>query len=96
MGGLDLNQRGPGLIQGVRLAHLGVPGHTRRSELCVQGSDAFLRRSGPTDGILEYITSSVHMASFGTAHVLGSGVVHRTARDSRTGTVSSYCSKGYP
>jgi hypothetical protein len=32
----------------------------------------------------------------GTAHVLGSGVVHRAARDSRTGTVSSCCSKGYP
>jgi hypothetical protein len=32
----------------------------------------------------------------GTAHVLGLGVVHRAARDSRTDTVSSYCSKGYP
>jgi hypothetical protein len=96
VGGLDLNQRGPGLIQGVRLAHLGVPGHTRRSGLCVQGSSALSRRSGPTDGIQEYITSSVHIASFGTTHVLGSGAVHRTARDSRMGTVSSYCSKGYP
>jgi hypothetical protein len=62
VGGLDLTQRGPDLIQGVRLAHLGVPDRTRRSRLCVQGSDAFLRRSGTTDGILECITSSVHMA----------------------------------
>jgi hypothetical protein len=96
VGGLDLTQRGPDLIQGVRLAHLRVTGCTRRSELCVQGSGAFLRRSGPTDGIQEYITSSVHMASFGMAHVLWSGAVHRAARDSRTGTVCSYYSKGYP
>jgi hypothetical protein len=89
VGGLDLTQRGPGLIQGVRLAHLGVPGRTQRSGLCVQGSGAFSRRPGPTDGIQEYITSSVHMASFGTAHMLGSGAVHRVARDSRMGTVSS-------
>jgi hypothetical protein len=65
VGGLDLTQRGPDLIQGVRLAHLGVLDRTRRSELCVQGSGAFLRRSGPTDGILEYTTSSVHMAPLG-------------------------------
>jgi hypothetical protein len=65
VGGLDLTQRGPDLIQGVRLAHLGVSNRTWRSGLCVQGSDTFLRRSGPTDGILEYITSSVHMAPLG-------------------------------
>jgi hypothetical protein len=65
VGGLYLTQRGSDLIQGVRLAHLGVLDHIRRSGLCVQGSDAFLRRSGPTDGVLEYITSSVHMASLG-------------------------------
>jgi hypothetical protein len=28
--------------------------------------------------------------------VVGSGAVHRMARDHRTGTVSSHCSKGYP
>jgi hypothetical protein len=65
VGGMDLTQRGPDLIQGVRLAHLGVLDRTRRSGLCVQGSSAFLRRSGPTDGILEYTTSSVHMAPLG-------------------------------
>jgi hypothetical protein len=27
--------------------------------------------------------------------VVGSGAVHRATRDSRAGTVSSYCSKGY-
>jgi hypothetical protein len=32
----------------------------------------------------------------GAAHVEGSGAVHRATRDSRAGTVSSYCSKGYP
>jgi hypothetical protein len=65
VGGLDLTQRGPDLIQGVRLAHSGVPDRTWRFGLCVQGSNAFLRRSGPTDGILECITSSVHMAPLG-------------------------------
>jgi hypothetical protein len=32
----------------------------------------------------------------GATHVEGSDDVHRAARDSRVGTVSSYCSKGYP
>jgi hypothetical protein len=71
MGGLDLTQRGLDLIQGVRLAHLGVPDRTRRTGLCVQGSGAFLWRSGPTDGILEHITSSVHMASLGLSTCWG-------------------------
>jgi hypothetical protein len=65
VGGLVLTQTGPDLTQGVRPPHLGVPDRTRRSGLCVQGSGAFLRRSGPTDGILEYITSSVDLAPLG-------------------------------
>jgi hypothetical protein len=28
--------------------------------------------------------------------VVGSGTVYRATRDSRAGTVPSYCSKGYP
>jgi hypothetical protein len=32
----------------------------------------------------------------GAAHVEGAGVVHRSTKDSRAGTMSSYCSKGYP
>jgi hypothetical protein len=28
--------------------------------------------------------------------VVGSGTVHHATRDSRVGTTSSYCSKGYP
>jgi hypothetical protein len=32
----------------------------------------------------------------GSVHVVGSSVVHHATRDSRAGTVSSYCSKGYP
>jgi hypothetical protein len=34
--------------------------------------------------------------ALGATHVVRSGAVHRAARDCRTGTVSSYCSKGYP
>jgi hypothetical protein len=36
-------------IQGTRHAYLGVPDRNRGSGLCVQGSGALLRRSGPTD-----------------------------------------------
>jgi hypothetical protein len=32
----------------------------------------------------------------GVAHVERSGAVHRATSDSYAGTVSSYCSKGYP
>jgi hypothetical protein len=32
----------------------------------------------------------------GAVHVVGSSAVHHATRDSRTCTVSSYCSKGYP
>jgi hypothetical protein len=45
---------------------MGVPDRTRRSGLSVQGSSALSWRSGPTDGILEYITSSGHVASLGS------------------------------
>jgi hypothetical protein len=65
IGGLDLTQRGPVPTQGVRLVYLGVPDRTRRSGLSVQGSSALSWRSGPTDGIMEYITSSGHVASLG-------------------------------
>jgi hypothetical protein len=71
VGDLDLTQRGPDLIQGVRLAHLGVPDRTQRTGLCVQGSGAFLQSSEPTDGILEHITSSVHMTSLGLSTCWG-------------------------
>jgi hypothetical protein len=32
----------------------------------------------------------------GSVHVVGSSAVHHATRDSRAGTMSSYCSKGYP
>jgi hypothetical protein len=32
----------------------------------------------------------------GAVHVMGSGAVHHATWDSRAGTPSSYCSKGYP
>jgi hypothetical protein len=32
----------------------------------------------------------------GAVHVEGSGAVHCATRDSRVGTMPSYCSKGYP
>jgi hypothetical protein len=32
----------------------------------------------------------------GAVHVVGSGAVHHASRDSRVGTASSCCSKGYP
>jgi hypothetical protein len=36
--GSDLTQRGPSSIRGVRIAHVEVPDHTRRSGLRIQGS----------------------------------------------------------
>jgi hypothetical protein len=68
----------------------------RRSGLCIQGSGTFLWGSGPTVATLEYIVSSSHVGGLGAVHVEGSGVVHRVTRDSHMGTVSSYCSRGYP
>jgi hypothetical protein len=65
VGGPDLTQRGSDPTQGVRLAYLGVSDRTRRSGLSVYGSGALSWRPGPTDGILEYITSSGHVASLG-------------------------------
>jgi hypothetical protein len=65
VGGPDLTQRGSDPTQEVRLAYLGVLDRTRRSGLSVQGSSALSWRFGPTDGILEYITSSGHVASLG-------------------------------
>jgi hypothetical protein len=69
---------------------------SRRSGLCIQGSGTFPWGSGPTVATLEYIVSSGHVGGPGAVHVEGSGVVHRATRDSRVGTVSSYCNRGYP
>jgi hypothetical protein len=65
VGGPVLTQRGSDPAQGVWLAYLGVPDRTRRPGLSVQGSGALSWRSGPTDVILEYITSSGHVVSLG-------------------------------
>ena len=59
----------------------GGPVHTYRGPALSMGS-------GSTVDILEYIVLS--------GHVVGSGAVHHATRDSRAGTVSSHCSKGYP
>jgi hypothetical protein len=61
--GLDLTQRGADPIYRVPFAHVEVLGHTRRSKLCIQGSDTLPWGSGPTDDALEYITSYGHVVS---------------------------------
>jgi hypothetical protein len=70
VGGPDLTQRGPNLIQGVRNAYPGVLDRTRGSGLCVQGTIASSRGSGPDDGISEYTTSFVLVTSSGLFSVL--------------------------
>jgi hypothetical protein len=47
--GPDLTRRDLDPIQGTQHAYLGVSDCNRGSGLCVQGSGAFLRWSGPTD-----------------------------------------------
>jgi hypothetical protein len=53
-----------------------------------RGSGAFLRRSGPTDGILEYTTFSGHAAAPKLSMREGWVLFYCVTRDSCTGTVS--------
>jgi hypothetical protein len=55
--------RGPGPIPGVRFVPVEVLDLARRSSLCIQGSDTFLRESGPTVYTLVYIVFSGHVAA---------------------------------
>jgi hypothetical protein len=87
--GPDPTQRGPEPILGVRFAPVEVPDLSRRSGLHIQGS-------GLTIDTLEYIIFSSHVVAPELSTWWGSGVVYHATRDSRAGTASSYCSKGYP
>jgi hypothetical protein len=55
LGGIRTPSKGPGTLLGSPRPYSGV-------RLCVQGSDASSRRSGPTDCILGYIIFSGHVA----------------------------------
>jgi hypothetical protein len=61
----------------------------------MQGSDTFPWGSGPTVDTLED-SLPWSRGDPGAVHEVGSGTVYRATRDSRAGTVPSYCSKGYP
>jgi hypothetical protein len=61
----NLIRRDPDPSKGSGTLALGAPGHARRSGLYVQGSDTLPWKSIPTDDVLEYITSSGHVASLG-------------------------------
>jgi hypothetical protein len=67
---------------------------TRRSGLYIQGSDTFPWGSGPTVDTLEDIVFPGHVAALEPSMWRGSGAVYHATRDSRAGTMSSYCSKG--
>jgi hypothetical protein len=80
--GPDPTQRGPEPILGVRYVHTRV----RHFPMGVRTHCWYLgayRLLWPRGGP-------------GAIHVVGSSVVYLATRDSRVGTVSSYCSKGYP
>jgi hypothetical protein len=59
----DPSQRGPGPVPGVRFVPVEVLDLTRRSDLCIQGSDTLPWGSGPTVDTLEYIVFSGHVAA---------------------------------
>jgi hypothetical protein len=82
---------GPCTGSGTRLS-----GHTRG----VSGS--YVQRSGTFHGVRTHCRyPGIYRLIWprggpGAIHVVGSGAVHHATRDSRAGTVSSHCSKGYP
>jgi hypothetical protein len=95
MGDPVLTWRDPNTIQGTRHAYLGSrivfggPGYAYRGPV--------LPRGGPVQLIASWdISSFLAMWHPGAVHVVGSGAVHRAARDCHMGTGPSYCSKGYP
>jgi hypothetical protein len=90
--GPDPTQRGPGPVPVVWFTPVRVLDLARRFGLYIQGSGTFPWGSRPTIDALEHIVFSVPRP----VHVVGSGAVCHATRDSRAGTVPSYCSKGYP
>jgi hypothetical protein len=93
--GPNPTQRGPGPIPGVRSTPVEVPDLSRGSDPFVQGSGTFPWRSRLLP-IPWSVSSSPATWRPGAVHVVGSGVVYHTTRDSRVGTMPSHCSKGYP
>jgi hypothetical protein len=94
--GPDPTQRGLDPIRRVRFVPVEVLDLARRSGPYMQGSGTFPWGSGPTVDTLEDIFFSGHVAAPESSTWWGRGVVHHVTRDSRAGTASSYCSKGYP
>jgi hypothetical protein len=92
MSGPDPTQRDPGPVPGVRFAPVGVLDLTRRFGLYMQGSGTFPWGFGPSVDTLEDIVFSGHVVAPEPSTWRGQA----RFRDSRVGTASSYCSKGYP
>jgi hypothetical protein len=94
-GGPDLTQRGPGPVPGVRSVFAEVLDPAWWSGPHMQGSDTF--PWGPDPPLISWgYCLPWSRGDPGAIHVMGSGTVYHTTRDSRAGTVPSYCSKGYP
>ena len=79
--GVQTSHKGSGLLAWEPWTILGDLGREYR------GSGAFLRRSGPTDGILEYTTFSGHAAASELPMREGWVLFYRAARDSCAGTM---------
>jgi hypothetical protein len=95
-GGPDPTQRGPGPVLGVRPVPAEVLDPARRSGPDMQGSDTFQRWVRTHRRFLGGYCLPWPRGCLGAVHVVGSGTVYRVTRDSRAGTMPSYCSKGYP
>jgi hypothetical protein len=93
--GPDPTQRGPETVPGVQSAPVEVLDLTRRSGLYIQGSGAL--PWGPDSLMMPWsILPLRSRGGLGAAHVVVSGVVYHATKDSRVGTATLYCSKGYP
>jgi hypothetical protein len=96
VGSLDPTQRGPGPDPEVRVALAGVLDLAPEVRSTCTGVRHFP---------MGFQTHCWHLGVYrflwphgdpGAIHVVESGVVHHVTRDSRVGTASSCCSKGYP
>jgi hypothetical protein len=89
LGGIWTPSKGPGMLTWASRTVIRGPGCAYRGPVLPRGGLVQLIHSGM------YHLSSPRGAPW-AVHVAGSGVVLHAARYRRTGTVSSYCSKGYP
>jgi hypothetical protein len=96
VGSLDPTQRGPGPVPEVRVALAGVldlASEVRSTCTGVRHFPMGARTHCWHPGVYRFLWPH---GDPGAIHVVESGAVHHVTRESRVGTVSSCCRKGYP